>query len=168
MTGKKRRGNQLPEDAEAPEDSEIEASLRKKMSATVRELHRTERKLNSLVESKEITAENSGDIVESLDLLTEQLNDIAERLGEKISDEVENEELLIELGKMEKDARESVRFENKMVREKLSSASANLQRCDDVTNTQTGEKRSHRPYRLGRAWTEKPIAAGVLGGSAEI
>ena len=76
MTGKKRKATEVqpPGDSGATEDTEM--SLKKSMGVAVRELHRAQRKLNSLVESAEITAEYSDDIFESLDQLTERLDDI--------------------------------------------------------------------------------------------
>ena len=143
MTGRKRKGTQPPDEnlVETSEDTVTEMSLKKSMIKTVREIHRAQRKLNSLVESGEITAGNSDDISESLDRLTEELNDIGEELSEKIGDRTEKEDILSEIGQLEKDSREAIRFANKMIREKLSSASVIRQRCEDMPRSQTGESR---------------------------
>ena len=169
MTGRKRKGTQPPDEdlVETSEDTVTEMSLKKSMIKTVREIHRAQRKLNSLVESGEITAGNSDDISESLDRLTEELNDIGEELSEKISDQTEKENILSEIGQLEKDSREAIRFANKMIREKLSSTSVIRQRCEDMPRSQTGESRGTNRIDWG-GHGQKPITTGVLRRSTEI
>ena len=135
MTGKKKRrpGNAGGTDED---NSDSTTSLKKNMNRDIREFHRTQRQLTSLVESGEITTENSTDAVESMEDMIERLNEMTESLGEDVSDQLEKDELWLELGQMEKEARETIRFVNRAIREKISSQPENAQTSSDTSRTQ--------------------------------
>ena len=134
--------------------------LKRDISKTMREFHRTQRRLTSLVESGEITTGNSTDAIESLEDLIEHMHGLTESLCEEVSDQGEKEELWQELEQVEKESRETIRLTNKAIREKINPQPANAPSSIDASTSGTQANKGVRRTQMD--WTTHGLRSPQL------
>ena len=165
MAGKKKRRAENTEAAdqdnsESSDKSDSTMPLKRDINKTMREFHRTQRRLTSLVESGEITTGNSTDAIESLEDLIEHMHGLTESLCEEVSDQGEKEELWQELEQVEKESRETIRLTNKAIREKINPQPANAPSSTDASTSGTQANKGVRRTQMD--WTTHGLRSPQL------